>query len=260
MKVFVSHISEDARLAFVLKEWIESSFLGNVTVFVSSDPAAIPPGARWMEELGSALARADALVSVLSPRSLARPWINFETGAAWTRNIPILPVCHSGLTPAELPQPYATFQALEASDVSFPSRMLKALAPHAGAQQLPRIDAAGFTKEITEALSAISTGAASQPPSLQASFESSDRISPSQRNILQQLASALDGGHSPVEERRLAQSLGCRISELKTDIKELVDLGFVRDSLRVGGSPAYRASEAGLKVFRDLATKRRGAP
>ena len=36
MKVFISHVSEEAPLALVLKEWIENSFLGQVDVFVSS--------------------------------------------------------------------------------------------------------------------------------------------------------------------------------------------------------------------------------
>ena len=34
MKVFISHIAEEAALASVLKDWIESTFLGQVDVFV----------------------------------------------------------------------------------------------------------------------------------------------------------------------------------------------------------------------------------
>jgi len=37
MKVFISHISEEKELAFVLKEWIETTFLGQLSVFVSSE-------------------------------------------------------------------------------------------------------------------------------------------------------------------------------------------------------------------------------
>ena len=34
MKVFISHIAKEVALASVLKDWIESTFLGQVDVFV----------------------------------------------------------------------------------------------------------------------------------------------------------------------------------------------------------------------------------
>jgi hypothetical protein len=34
-----------------------------------------------------------------------RPWINYEAGAAGVRGVPIVPLCHSGLVPAQLPVP-----------------------------------------------------------------------------------------------------------------------------------------------------------
>ena len=37
MKVFLSHISGETPLAFVIKEWVENTFLGQEEVFVSSD-------------------------------------------------------------------------------------------------------------------------------------------------------------------------------------------------------------------------------
>jgi hypothetical protein len=55
MKLFISHISEEASLALVLKDWIESSFAGQCQVFVSSDKDDIPAGSRWLDEIDKAL-------------------------------------------------------------------------------------------------------------------------------------------------------------------------------------------------------------
>ncbi|HYR02507.1 MAG TPA: toll/interleukin-1 receptor domain-containing protein, partial [Syntrophobacteria bacterium] len=85
MRVFISHISEEAPLAHVLKDWIESSFAGQCDVFVSSDKDDIPAGSKWLEEIESALGSASALIVLCSPSSLSRPWISFETGCGWIK-------------------------------------------------------------------------------------------------------------------------------------------------------------------------------
>lgn len=63
MNIFISHISEEKRLALVFKEWIESTFLGQISVFVSSDPENIPAGNKWREEITSALEKSNLLIS-----------------------------------------------------------------------------------------------------------------------------------------------------------------------------------------------------
>lgn len=45
------------------------------------------------------------MLILCSPTSIRRPWINFEAGAAWMRKIPLIPMCHAGLTPSDLPAP-----------------------------------------------------------------------------------------------------------------------------------------------------------
>ena len=97
MIVFISYISEEKSLALVFKKWIESSFLGQITVFVSSDPQSIPAGNKWREDITSALNESKLLIILYSPRSKTRPWISFEAGCGWIKDIPIIPICHSNL-------------------------------------------------------------------------------------------------------------------------------------------------------------------
>ena len=130
MKIFVSHITEEAPIALAIKEWVESTFAGQCDVFVSSDRQDLPPGSQWLAGIDSALNDARALIVICSPSSIARLWVNFETGCAWIKRLPILPVCHSGQRKSELPPPLSLFQALEIDAEDFVRTFLSGLAGH----------------------------------------------------------------------------------------------------------------------------------
>jgi len=51
-----------------------------------------------------------------SKDSVKRPWINFEAGAGWIKGIPVVPICHTGIRPVDLPIPLNMLQAIEATD------------------------------------------------------------------------------------------------------------------------------------------------
>lgn len=79
--------------------------------FVSSDGTSIPAGSRWFDAINNALNNSAVQISLCSPKSIHRPWINFEAGCSWIRNIPVIPLCHSGLTKGQLPVPISLLQA-----------------------------------------------------------------------------------------------------------------------------------------------------
>lgn len=101
--VFISHVSEESKVANLLKETIEKHFLGILDVFVSSNPDGLELGADWFSVIKGQLSRAELVLVVCSPLSLNRPWINFEAGCGSGRNVPVIPLCHSGLAPGDLP-------------------------------------------------------------------------------------------------------------------------------------------------------------
>jgi hypothetical protein len=148
MTLFISHISEESNLAVVLKHWIESSFAGQCDVFVSSDKKDIPAGSKWLDEIDKALGNAVAFVVLCSPASLARPWINFETGCSWNKRVPIVPICHSGQKKGSLPPPISMFQALEIEDEGFVNDLLTSLAKHLGFPKIPRVDQNRMKQEL----------------------------------------------------------------------------------------------------------------
>ena len=127
-KVFVSHIDEEAPIAAVIKKWMEPAFLGLFDVFVSSVPGDISAGRVWFQSLEDELSECGAMLVICSPVSVNRLWINFEAGAGWIRGIPVIPICHSGMTKGELPMPLCFFQALSAEDDDFVSQLISELA------------------------------------------------------------------------------------------------------------------------------------
>lgn len=132
--VFISHITEEKEMALELKKLIEESFLGMLSVFVSSDENSISSGSRWLDNITSALGNCAIELILCSPKSVKRPWINFEAGAGWVREIPVIPLCHSGMEPSLLPIPLNLLQAAKISEISNLKLIFPVLANSIGAK------------------------------------------------------------------------------------------------------------------------------
>lgn len=134
-KIFVSHISKEAALAEVLQENIRRDFQDTLEVFVSSDGVSIEAGDDWLKSVRNALKGAKAVIVLCSKESVGRPWVNFEAGAAWLRDVPIIPVCHTDLKPDDLPLPLKLLQAVEANQPAGVKRLYARLARIVGADE-----------------------------------------------------------------------------------------------------------------------------
>jgi len=94
-----------------LKEFIDAKFLKSIDAFVSSHEESLKLGDDWLSTIKNSLSECILMVVICSPISVQRPWINFEAGAGWVNKIPVVPLCHSGLLPGDLPVPIKSFQA-----------------------------------------------------------------------------------------------------------------------------------------------------
>lgn len=148
--VFLSHISEEAELANLIKERIERDYLGMVRVFVSSDQASITVGGRWMTDVSAALLDARILLVLCSRRSVGQPWINSESGAGWIKEIPVVPICHTGLKAADLPIPLNLLRGIIASDMADWRRVYSLLAEQLGSHAPEPSDFEEFLNQIRE--------------------------------------------------------------------------------------------------------------
>ena len=111
--LFVSHISEEAEYAALLKEMIQSDFLELAKCFTSSDIGSIGAGENWLTAVERAMTEAKAVIVLCSKASVHRPWVQFEVGAAWMKGVPVIPVCHSGMKMSDLQMPLSLRQGVE---------------------------------------------------------------------------------------------------------------------------------------------------
>jgi hypothetical protein len=148
-RLFISHISTETELAQVLKKRLDQDFLGVLDIFVSSDKRSIQAGSPWLDDLNTALEEAQFVVVLCSKESIGRPWVNFEAGAGWIRGIPVIPVCHSGLTPSQLPVPLSMLQALQASESDDLRSLYDTIATRLN-MRAPAVDLTPLAEEIRQ--------------------------------------------------------------------------------------------------------------
>ena len=116
--VFISFIHEERRVAAAVQKLLSAAFTDR-QIFLSSDEWQIYAGEIWLDRIRKELTTAKVVVLVLSCTSVKRPWVNFEAGAAWAREIPIIPACFGGISKGDLPKPYSGIQALDLHEDSY---------------------------------------------------------------------------------------------------------------------------------------------
>jgi hypothetical protein len=126
-KLFISFVHEDRAVAEAVAALIREN-LRLRNVFMSSDTSLVFAGENWLEKIKEAIGAADAVVLMLSRRSVQRAWVNFEAGAAWITDTPMIPVCYGNLSKTGLRHPYSGIQALDLRTES--SYLLTSLTHH----------------------------------------------------------------------------------------------------------------------------------
>lgn len=110
--VFISFIHEEEREAECVQSFIVAVLHLQDRPFMSSDRWKIYAGELWLGRIIDELSKA-VVILMLSPRSVNRPWVNFEAGMGWGLKAAVIPVCHGDLKKEELPKPYSNLQAIE---------------------------------------------------------------------------------------------------------------------------------------------------
>ena len=119
--IFVSHAATDQPIAQVVHDEIKRIFANGVTVYTSSVPGVVKPGRKWLEDINVHLTTAAAVIVVVTPVSINRPWIWFEVGASWSRMEEgtglIIPLCY-GVDKGALPEPLGRLQAMSLANAT----------------------------------------------------------------------------------------------------------------------------------------------
>jgi hypothetical protein len=130
--LFMSFIHDEVQEATFVRRFIHNALSSPVDSFMSSDRSAIYAGEDWMARIFKELEETKVLVSMLSPVSVSKPWINFEAGAAWMNKKVVIPACIGGLTVGNLPKPYSSLQALDVETFDGMYYLVSSVAHHLG--------------------------------------------------------------------------------------------------------------------------------
>ena len=123
-KLFLSYYSEDEADAEDVAAHLERAFRAEqLEVFKASRPESVRPGDHWQDKIIDSLTESDALLVLMTVNALSRPWVNFEIGVTWARKARILMFCDRGMTPAALPTPYNTLQAVDLNNMNHETKL-----------------------------------------------------------------------------------------------------------------------------------------
>jgi hypothetical protein len=150
--LFISHASSDGEFANVLKAEIEKVFADGINVFSTSSPGAIGASTDWLQTIETRLGVAQAVIVIVTPLSIERPWLWFEVGASWLRarsnQLSIYPLCAPEINFAELPSPLDRLQALSMGKALDLKLLFEGLIRQFGFGKISSFKASNITKRL----------------------------------------------------------------------------------------------------------------
>lgn len=247
MKLFLSHVSNEAPLAIVLKDWIEKAFGGQFEIFVSSNIKDLPAGNQWLRSLEGALDSSNVLLVLCSPNSATKPWVMFESGGAWVKKIPIIPICHSGQRRNNLPSPLSFFQGLEVDSPRFVHDLMQSLSRQLNLSVSTAIDQKLMLKEIKAALRKIKMPATTDDSEVPIPKPGKPFVlDKKDKAILKKIATS---NNEDCTWRKLAKSFRMRQNDMDVHLRYLKLHRFITKKTVRDGEPWYQTTKTGLNYL-----------
>ena len=117
--IFISHSVEDSEIARLVSSTLKMLSLKQIHTWYSSSDnygEGFTPGDIWFTRICDEILKSKALIVILTPNSISRPWIYFESGIAkGCPNNRVIPLC-IGISKDEIKPPLSNFQLFQLSD------------------------------------------------------------------------------------------------------------------------------------------------
>lgn len=146
-KIFISHISDESKVAIVIKSLLVESFGDRVDVFVSSDYESIQSGEAWYQKIVDSIKSSDTLIVLLSRQSINHPWLFFEPGVSIGAAKTIIPIVIRNLKKNDVPLPLSALHLRNIHDSQDVEAITNELASKLNLS-LSRVDYQNFVQNI----------------------------------------------------------------------------------------------------------------
>jgi hypothetical protein len=117
--IFVSHSHQDSALAYSCLEYIKASIpldpKNHIRLSSLPDYGATQ-GDRISQDAKEFIARSSIFIALITRNALAKTWVTFEMGAAWSAGARVFAVLAPDATKSDLPGPMAEYLAVATRD------------------------------------------------------------------------------------------------------------------------------------------------
>lgn len=124
MQTFISFVHEDSCVAEPLSAYLREN---GYKVFHTANEWMLHAGEIWLSRIKKELSEAEIVLVLFSRRSVTRPWVHFEAGAAWLAGKLMIPVCIGSLPAEDLPIQYRGIQAVTLTDYGSAYYLLRSM-------------------------------------------------------------------------------------------------------------------------------------
>jgi hypothetical protein len=201
MEIIISYSNDEEKIADTLIDWVESTFFERCTVIKSPSVDGFSDGALWIKKDYKPAGILPLLINIIGPDSVKNTSSIFQTGCAWGKGIPVISICHSGVSKNTLISPFKHFQAIDAESPNFAKNIIMLIAKLLKVQKIPRIAFSEMTAEMIHVISRISGKTPvnkKKIPEIQ---------SPVTKNIFSEISEELTGIFSQEELKGLDEQL-----------------------------------------------------
>jgi hypothetical protein len=116
---FISHYSGDKNVAEIFATSLRRITLQQIIPWFSSETlgnGGLKPGMLWFEQILGQISSSKAIVTLLTPNSINRPWIYFESGIGCAlKDCNVIPVC-IGIKRSDILPPLGLYQCYQLND------------------------------------------------------------------------------------------------------------------------------------------------
>jgi len=244
--VFISHASQDAKLASLIATLFRTAFrLGAAEIRCTSvDGYRLPAGAETDDQLRKEIVEAPVVVGILSASSMASTYVLFELGARWGRKAFLAPILAPGTTARDLAAPISNLNALYAGNPNQLQQLIAEVSLELGVQAECLRD---YQSQIDEIL--IFCKSQEGVSGTTAASKLSGAVTPLQIRILGAIAGLAKGPWEEPSVKDIADAVGMPLCEAEYVLEIFEQKGLVISSLDAFGTRLYSLGRDGREFM-----------